>query len=83
MIPGVNPIEFDNLEEYAEYVKWSQKVGIKCPILYYEQSYNTQGDLGYRMLNDPLDPKAGLRSDPYMRKAPTQLLRDSNYGEHY
>ena len=78
MIPGVNPIEFNNLEEYAEYVKWSQKVGIKCPILYYEQSYNTQGDLGYRMLNDPLNPKAGLRSDPYMRKASTQLLRDSN-----
>ena len=43
---------------------------IKCPILYYyEQSYNTQGDLGYRMSNDPLNPKAGLRSDPYMRKA--------------
>ena len=26
MIPGVNPIEFNNLEEYAEYVKWSQKL---------------------------------------------------------
>jgi len=78
MIPGVNPIEFNNLEEYAEYVKWSQKVGIKCPILFYEQSYNTQGDLGYRMLNDPLNPKPGLKSDPFMRKAPTQLLRDSS-----
>ena len=77
-IPGVNPIEFNNLEEYAEYVKWSQKVGLKCPILFYEQSYNTQGDLGYRMSNDPLNPKPGLKSDPYMRKAPTQLLRDSN-----
>ena len=32
-IPGVNPIKFNSLEDYAEYIKWSKKVGIKCPIL--------------------------------------------------
>ena len=37
MIPGVNLLNLIQLEEYAEYVKWSKKVGIKCPILYYEQ----------------------------------------------
>ena len=78
-IPGVNPLKFNNLEEYAEYVKWSQKVGIKCPILYYEQTYNTQNERGYRLLNDPLNPSAGLPSSPYApQKAPTQLLTDSN-----
>ena len=25
MIPGVNPIKFDSLEDYAEYVNWSKK----------------------------------------------------------
>ena len=79
MIPGVNPIKFDSLEDYAEYVNWSKKVGIKCPILYYEQSYNTQNERGFRLLDDPLNPSAGLPSNiPGPQKAPTQLLTDSN-----
>ena len=31
----------------------SQKVGIKCPILYYEETYNTQNQKGLRLLDDP------------------------------
>lgn len=76
-IPGVNPIKFNNLEEYAEYVKWSKKVGIKCPILYYEQTYNTQNERGFRMLDDPLNPSAGLPSN-IQRQAPRQMLTDAN-----
>ena len=79
LIPGVNPIKFNNLEDYAEYIKWSKKVGIKCPILYYEQTYNTQNERGFRLLDDPLNPSAGLPSNlPGPQKAPTQLLTDSN-----
>jgi len=78
-IPGINPIKFDNLEEYAEYIKWSKKVGIKCPMLYYEQTYNTQNERGFRLLNDPLNPNAGLPSNiPVQRHAQTQLLTDAN-----
>ena len=77
MIPGVNPIHFDNLEEYAEYVKWSQKVGIKCPILYFEQTYDAQNNRGYRRLDDPLNPKAGLASNQIQRTAKTSLLTDA------
>ena len=79
MIPGVNPIKFNSLEDYAEYVNWSKKVGIKCPILYYEQTYNTQNERGFRLLDDPLNPSAGLPSNPPgPQKASTQLLTDSN-----
>ena len=78
LVPGVNPIRFNSLEEYAEYVEWSQKVGIKCPILYFEQTYDTQNNKGYRMLNDPLNTKPGLSSDPNLRTAKTILLTDSN-----
>ena len=79
MIPGVNPIKFDSLEDYAEYINWSKKVGVKCPILYYEQTYNTQNERGFRLLDDPLNPSAGLPSNiPGPQKAPTQLLTDSN-----
>ena len=49
LVPGVNPIRFNSLEEYAEYVEWSQKVGIKCPILYFEQKYDTHNNIGVKM----------------------------------
>ena len=80
-IPGVNPLKFNNLEEYAEYIEWSKKVGIKCPILYYEQTYNTQNERGFRLLDDPLNPSAGLPSNPPApapQQASKQLLTDSN-----
>ena len=80
-IPGVNPLKFNNLEEYAEYIEWSKKVGIKCPILYYEQTYNTQNERGFRLLDDPLNPSAGLPSnppEPAPQQASKQLLTDSN-----
>ena len=75
-IPGVNPIRFNSLEEYADFSQWSQRVGLKCPILYFEQTYDAQNKRGYRMLNDPLNPKPGLPSGP--TTAPTVLLRDAN-----
>jgi len=80
LIPGVNPIKFNSLEDYAEYVKWSKKVGIKCPILYYEQTYNTQNERGFRLLDDPLNPSAGLSSNPPATRQPaqTQMLTDAN-----
>ena len=80
LIPGVNPIKFNSLEDYAEYVEWSKKVGIKCPILYYEQTYNTQNERGFRLLDDPLNPSAGLPSNPPATRqpAPTQMLTDAN-----
>ena len=77
MIPGVNPVRFSNLEEYAEYVKWGQKVGLKCPILYFEQTYDAQNNRGFRMLNDPLDMGPGISSNPYMRSAKKRMLTDS------
>ena len=79
-IPGVNPIKFKNLEEYAEYMDWANNVGIKCPILYLQETYNTQNQRGVRLLNDPLDPKAGLSSHPkpFRSPQPEELLKDAN-----
>ena len=42
MIPGVNPIRFNNLEEYAEFVEWQKKMNIDCPILYFQETYDSQ-----------------------------------------
>jgi len=62
-VPGVNPITFKNLEEYVEYMEWMKANNIDCPVLYLQQTYNTQGQRGYRILPDPLNPQGGLPSN--------------------
>ena len=59
-VPGVNPIEFKNLEDYVEFIHWLRSKGINCPILYLQQTYDTQGTRTYRVLPDPIEPNAGL-----------------------
>ena len=43
-VPGVNPIKFNNLEEYTEFVKWQRNQGIRCPVLFLQHSYDAQGE---------------------------------------
>lgn len=62
-IPGVNPIKFDNLEEYAQFVKYQKYMNINCPVLYYEQTYDVQNNKGYRLQSDPFNKKNGLPSN--------------------
>jgi len=63
-VPGVNPIQFNNLEEYNQFSKWLSASGIKCPILYAEQTYDTQGQRTYKMLPDPNKNMNGLTPVP-------------------
>lgn len=43
-IPGVNPIVFNNLEEYVEFLEFQRSKNIHCPVLELKKSYSTQGD---------------------------------------
>lgn len=43
MVPGVNPVEFNSLDEYEEYIIWQRSQKIDCPVLFLEHAYNTQG----------------------------------------
>ena len=54
-IPGVNPIKFNNLEEYSEFVDWQNSVGIKCPVLHFQKSYDTQGYGVYKINKSPIE----------------------------
>lgn len=68
-VPGVNPIRFKNLEDYTEFMQWLRGEGIRCPVLYLQQTYDTQGERTYRMLPDPKDQNAGLPpSIPHVTK---------------
>lgn len=61
-IPGVNPIVFNNLEEYVEFLNWQRSQNINCPVLFLEHSYNAQGDEVYKMRPDILNPDGGLNA---------------------
>mgnify|MGYP001266455080 CR=1 FL=1 len=59
-VPGINPIKFNNLEEYVEYFEWQRSRGKTCPVLYLEHSYNAQGKLEYVNRPSPFEKDGGL-----------------------
>ena len=75
-IPGVNPIKFKNLEDYNEFLNWQRAKGIRCPVLYFQQTYEVQNKKGYRMLPDITEKQGGLSS-----VAPKQPLYDANHDD--
>jgi hypothetical protein len=59
-VPGVNPIEFNNLEDYTDFLKWQNTVGIKCPVLYVQNTYDAQGNRVYKIRPSVTEPQCGL-----------------------
>ena len=79
-IPGINPVVFNNLDEYVDYWEFQRENGIKCPVLYFQETYDAQNRKGYRLLVNPLEPNAGIES-VFKQKKPErvkQLLSDAN-----
>lgn len=67
-VPGVNPIRFENLEDYVEFMEWMRGQGIKCPILYLQHSLNAQGESIYSIRPGPTNLQGGL--SPNIATAP-------------
>lgn len=63
-VPGVNPIEFNDLEEYTEFLEWQRGAGIRCPVLYLQNSYDAQGNRVYKARPSVSDPQGGLPPSP-------------------
>jgi hypothetical protein len=40
-VPGVNPIQFNNLEDYTTYVEWQRANNLHCPVLKLDKVDNT------------------------------------------
>ena len=51
-VPGVNPIYFENLEEYKEFIQWQRANGINCPILAFNQMQTADGERVYKVSNE-------------------------------
>jgi hypothetical protein len=61
-IPGVNPIEFNSLEDYVEFLDWQRSQGIKCPVLYLQKSYDVQGNPTYKVRPSVTELQGGIPS---------------------
>jgi hypothetical protein len=59
-VPGVNPLKFNNLEEYVEFTDWQRGQGIRCPVLYLQHSFDAQGKPVYKIRPSPLNLQGGL-----------------------
>lgn len=59
-IPGVNPVKFNNLEDYVEFLEWQRSQNIKCPVLFLQHTYDTQGKSIYKFRPSPTDVQGGL-----------------------
>jgi len=61
-VPGVNPVEFENLEDYIEFLEWQRSQGIRCPVLFLQQSFDPQGNQVYKIRPSVSEPQGGLPS---------------------
>jgi len=59
-IPGVNPVKFNNLEDYVEFLNWQRSQGIRCPVLYLQKTYDAQGNTVYKVRPSVTEPQGGL-----------------------
>ena len=77
-VPGVNPIEFQNLEDYAEFMEWQRSQGIRCPVLYLQYTFNAQGEPIYQTRPSPTDLQGGISPSPssYANPSPSILTED-------
>jgi len=77
-VPGVNPVEFDNLEDYTEFLDWQRSQGIRCPVLYLQHSYDAQGNPVYKVRPSVSEPQGGL--PPMISNPSTQGNMPSGIG---
>jgi hypothetical protein len=78
-VPGVNPIEFNNLEEYTEFLKWQRSVGIRCPVLYLQHSYDAQNNTVYKVRPSVTELQGGL---PPVQHEEKSLLIDASRDDY-
>jgi hypothetical protein len=77
-VPGVNPIEFNNLEDYSEFLDWQRSQNIRCPVLYLQETYDAQGNKVYKTRPSIHEPQAGL--PPSIASSSGEMIIESDLG---
>jgi len=62
IVPGVNPIKFNSLEEYSEFIEWQNGQNIHCPILYLQYSTDAQNNELIQVKPSIFENQGGLPS---------------------
>jgi hypothetical protein len=62
-VPGVNPVEFENLEDYTEFLEWQRSQGIRCPVLYLQETYDAQGNAVFKARPSVSELQGGIPSN--------------------
>ena len=78
-VPGVNPVEFENLEDYTEFLDWQRSQGIRCPVLYLQETYDAQGNPVYKVRPSVSEPQAGL--PPSIASSSGDVIHESSLGD--
>lgn len=60
-IPGVNPLRFESLDDYIEFTEWQRSRGIRCPILFLQETYDAQGNPVMNARPSPTELNGGLQ----------------------
>lgn len=76
-VAGVNPIVFENLEDYADFLAWQRSNNIRCPILFLQKSYDAQGNSNYTVRPSPLNLQGGTPNSN-VSSSVTKLLTDAD-----
>jgi len=83
-VPGVNPIEFENLEDYTEFLAWQRSQGIRCPVLYLQHTYDAQGNPVYKARPGVTEPQGGLQPSyampPGIASSQGDIIMESTLG---
>ena len=77
-VPGVNPLKFNNLEEYVEFTEWQRSQGIRCPVLYLQHSFDAQGNPVYKIRPSPTDLQGGLPPVASIGQTNSEYIEDAD-----
>ena len=60
IVSGVNPITFNNLEDYTKFIEWQNNKNISCPILYLQYSTDAQNNELIQVKSSIFENEGGL-----------------------
>lgn len=74
IVPGVNPIQFDTLEDYTEFLEWQRGQGINCPVLQLQYSTDPQNNDIYKIKPNIFENQGGLPREDSLENQPKGLM---------
>jgi hypothetical protein len=64
-IEGVNPLVFNNLDEYVKFLELQKSKNINCPILFLQNTYDAQGKPSFIARPSPVELQGGLPHESF------------------